>query len=254
MFRRALLPVLLCLVQTVAAQAEPTEIVVRVTARDAKFIGTDMGGAQVILRDADTGEILAQGLTSGTTGSTPRIMSEGRLRRDPVSDAMSAKFAATLELAQPRRITAVVTGPMKPASAATTVSSTQWVLPGKSINAGDGWLIEIPGFAVSVLEPPIKVDLARGPQKITLLTKVTLMCGCPITPGGQWDADKLQLGISVERAGKAIAAASPVYAGRASEFTGEIQISEPGQYQVTVWAYDPTTGNSGLDRIAIGAN
>ena len=45
------------------AIAEPTEITVRVMAKDSKFIGTETGGAQVTLRDADSGEVLAQGLT-----------------------------------------------------------------------------------------------------------------------------------------------------------------------------------------------
>ena len=51
-----------------AAQAEPTEIVVRVLGNDSKFVGTSMGGMRVTLRDAQTGEILATGLTQGATG------------------------------------------------------------------------------------------------------------------------------------------------------------------------------------------
>ena len=64
-----------------AAQAEPTEIVVRVLGNDSKFIGTSMGGMRVTLRDAQTGEILATGLTQGATGDTRRIMHEDGGRR-----------------------------------------------------------------------------------------------------------------------------------------------------------------------------
>ena len=53
-----------------ASLAEPTEIVVRVLGNDSKFIGTSMGGMRVTLRDAQTGEILATGLTQGATGDT----------------------------------------------------------------------------------------------------------------------------------------------------------------------------------------
>jgi hypothetical protein len=43
------------------ASAEPTEITVRVLAKDSKFVGTSMGGMRIMLRDAHTGEILATG-------------------------------------------------------------------------------------------------------------------------------------------------------------------------------------------------
>src|SRR5680860_1561305 len=56
------------------ASAEPTDITVRVLGKDSKFVGSSMGGARVIVRDADTGEILAQGVTEGSTGDTKRIM------------------------------------------------------------------------------------------------------------------------------------------------------------------------------------
>jgi len=37
----------------------PTNIVIRIMAKDAKFVGTEMGGVQITLRDAETGELLA---------------------------------------------------------------------------------------------------------------------------------------------------------------------------------------------------
>jgi hypothetical protein len=39
--------------------SQPTEIVVRVIAKDGKFLGDDIGGALVTLRDVQTGELLA---------------------------------------------------------------------------------------------------------------------------------------------------------------------------------------------------
>ena len=36
--------------------AEPTDITVRVLSKDAKFVGTSMGGVRITLRDAETGE------------------------------------------------------------------------------------------------------------------------------------------------------------------------------------------------------
>ena len=71
-----------------------------------------MGGAQVTLRDANSGEVLAQGLTSGGTGNTAKIMTDGHARRDTLSDGTAAKFSATLDLQRPRLITVTATGPM----------------------------------------------------------------------------------------------------------------------------------------------
>jgi hypothetical protein len=53
-----LLTLALLIVPAIAA-AEPTDVTVRVLAKDSKFVGTSMGGMRIILRDAQTGEILA---------------------------------------------------------------------------------------------------------------------------------------------------------------------------------------------------
>tara|TARA_R110002096_G_scaffold238867_3_gene430442 strand:- start:81 stop:371 length:291 start_codon:yes stop_codon:yes gene_type:complete len=68
------------LVMAFGIQAVDTTIVVRVLAKDAKFIGTSMGGAEVIIRDANTQEILAEGVTAGGTGDTGLIMTMPRAR------------------------------------------------------------------------------------------------------------------------------------------------------------------------------
>ena len=238
-----------------AAIAEPTEIVIRVMAKDAKFIGTETGGAQVTLRDADTGEVLAQGLTAGATGNTPKIMTGGHARRDTLSDDASAKFATTLDIQHPRRITATATGPMILKEAAITVSSTQWVLPGKPVNGGDGWVLELPGFAITLIDPlPATVRLGGEAAKLPLKVKITMQCGCPITPGGIWDAGKLEIAAQLERGGKSYPAMPLAYAGQPSTFAGEIAVAEPGKYTVEVYAYDPSNGNTGLVKFALTAN
>jgi hypothetical protein len=38
------------------------------------------------------------------------------------------------------------------------------------------------------------------------------------------------------------------YAGTTSQFEATIDAAKPGTYEVQVWAYDPATGNTGLDR------
>jgi len=236
------------------AKAEPTDIVVRVVAKDAKFIGTETGGAQVTLRDADSGEVLAQGLTSGATGNTPKIMTNAHARREALSDDTAAKFATTLDIQRPRRITATATGPMMLKDAAMTVSSTQWILPGKSVSGGDGWVLELPGFAITLREPlPTAVELKGGEARIPLKAKITMQCGCPITPGGIWDASKLQIAVMLEGGPKVFPATPLVYAGQPSTFDGEFVISAPGRYTVDVYAYDTSNGNTGLARFPVTA-
>jgi hypothetical protein len=171
------------------AWAKPTEITVRVISRDAKFIGTSMGGVLVTLRDADTGELLARGKTRGGTGDTDRIMGA----REPgtfLSTPDAAKFSTTLDLDEPRRIEVTAYGPLAQRQGANRVSAVQWVVPGRDLTGGDGWVLEMPGFVVDALAPPAHVKLSGLPQAVTLRANVTMMCGCPVTPGGHWDANR----------------------------------------------------------------
>ncbi len=234
----------------VAARAEPTEIVIHVLAKDAKFVGTGIGGARITMRDADSGEILAEGLTAGESGNTSKIMADGHARRDTLSDDKSAKFTATVDLRRPRRITVTAMGPLNGGNV--TASSTQWVLPGKSVNGGDGWVLELPGFVISLVDPlPANVDLGGRPANIPLKAKITMQCGCPITPGGLWDSNKLQLAAMLEDGAKIYPAAALTYAGQPSTFAGELVIAAPGNYTVDVYAYDPSNGNTGLAKFPL---
>ena len=110
----------------------------------------------------------------------PKIMTNGHAQRDTLSDDTAAKFATTLDIQCPRRITAAVLGSMILKDAAMTVSSTQWVLPGKSVPGGDRWVLELPGFAITLREPlPAAVELKGSEARIPLKTKITMHCGCP---------------------------------------------------------------------------
>src|SRR3979409_1920700 len=46
----------------------PTTLTVRVIARDGKFLGDDIGGAYITVRDALTKRLLVEGATSGGSG------------------------------------------------------------------------------------------------------------------------------------------------------------------------------------------
>lgn len=230
------------------ASAEQTEITVRVLAKDSKFVGTSMGGMRIILRDAHTGEILATGVTQGGTGNTKLIMHEDRGRRAQLADESAAKFTATLDLDEPRLIEAEAYGPLGQPQAATRVLSTQWVVPGRGISGGDGWVLDLPGLVVDVLAPPAHIRLPPKTTVIDLRANVVMMCGCPIEPKGLWDADKLEVKAIVNRNGERVADLDLAYAGETSQFATKVPVDAPGDYEVIVYAHDPSNGNTGLDR------
>lgn len=157
------------------ALAIPTDITVRVKTKNAKFLGTSMGGAQITIKDVFTGELLAKGRTAGTTGNTNRIMKVPVMRGQPISDERSAKFTATIDIDEPRLIEVAAYGPLVNLQAANRVSATQWVVPGKHITGGDAWMIELPGFVVDVLAPPTHIKLKGIPQSIKIEANVIMM-------------------------------------------------------------------------------
>ena len=132
--------------------AVPTTVTVRAKSKDAKFIGSSMGGALVVIRDAETGEILAKGLTTGGTGDTQNIMVSPVKRGMPVSDASAAKYEATLDISEPKFVTIEVSGPMGHKQSIARSTTQVWIVPGRNIK-GDGVMVEVPGFSVELLAP-----------------------------------------------------------------------------------------------------
>jgi hypothetical protein len=230
------------------AFAEPTAIDVRVISKGAKFVGSSMGGVEVVVRDAETGLILARGKTAGTTGDTAKLMTEKARHHAPVSTEDAAVFRAVVDLAEPRRIKVTARGPLSQRQAENTASVTQWVVPGKPITGGDGWVLVLPGFAVNLLAPPAHVSLAGTPQSVVLRANVCMMCGCPITPGGLWDADQFEVAAFVDHDGQKHSELPLEYAGQPSQFQATLEVDTTGLYEVIVYAHDPENGNTGVDK------
>jgi hypothetical protein len=244
----ALIGFLVVLFAGTAATAVPTEITVRVKAKDAKFIGTSLGGAAVTIKDLETGELLAKGVTAGSTGDTNRIIKQPWKRGIPISDEKAAKFSVVIDIDKPTYIEVAAYGPLAQTQAANRVSATQWVVPGKHITGGDGLLLEMLGFAVDILDPPTPMKLAGLPQTIQIVANVIMMCGCPIEPEGLWDANGYEVGALVKRNDQLIDQIPLKFAGTTSQFAASFTAKEAGAYEVTVYAYDPANGNTGLDR------
>jgi hypothetical protein len=250
---RVMAALTILLMSATAALATPTQITVCVKAKDAKFIGTTLGGVLITIKNADTGELLAKGVTAGTTGNTETMMKKPHQRGVSLSGEKTAKFTATIDIDQPTLVKIGAYGPLAQRQSAGKVSVTQWIVPGKNITKGDGVLLEIPGFVVDVLAPPAHMKLSKEnvPKKLELRANVTMMCGCPIEPGGVWDANKFEVRALVKKNGKPVGEIPLTYTGETSQFGSSLDVQGEGVYQVTVYAFDPSNGNTGVDTTTV---
>jgi hypothetical protein len=230
----------------------PTQITVRVIARGGKFLGADIGGALVWLRDAQTGELLATGATQGGAGDTTAIMQNCRARGVPIPTDGASAFTVTLDLAEPTLVEVTAYGPIGGLQSAHKVSVTQWLMPGQHVTGGDGLRLEIPGLLVQMLEPATHLAVQPG-QTVTLRANVTMMCGCPIEPGGIWDSSNFEIRARIREGGNMLDEIPLTYAGTPSQFTGSWKVPQPltgpHDYELLIYAHEPRSGNTGLGRV-----
>jgi len=235
----------------VEAAAVDTKIDVRVLSKGAKFIGTGVAGAEITIRDAETNELLARGKTVGNSGNDRRIMAEAWPRHAPLSTATSAVFRAALDLEEPRQVVVTARGPLSQPQSTAVATVTQWMVPGKHVTGGDGLVLELPGFSVDILSPPSRWRVPAGQKQIELRANVMMLCGCPIEPGGFWDANAFEVAALIRQRDRRVAEIRLAHAGEIGQFAGVFPIPGPGPYDITVYAVDPRTGNTGLDRATI---
>lgn len=244
---RILSALALCLLFTLlgVARATHTEVNVRVLARGAKFLGGYAAPVRVVLTDADTGEVLAHGQTAGTTGDTAKIMGQGGTR----STEGSAVFHTSLDLDRPRRVTLSVTGPLSQPQATTTATSTQWILPGHSLTAGDGWLMELPGLIVDVASP-LAYQTVKAGTTVPVRVGVTMLCGCAITTAGPWRASDTEVRASLVIDGGAARLIPLRFDAATGVFVADIPADSHGLYELEVSAWMGSSNNAGVARTA----
>jgi hypothetical protein len=229
-----------------SASGVETRIMLRVKSVDAKFVGSGVGNMRAVVQDAETGEILDQGWITGGSGDTQRLMEAPLQRGQPLSDDNTAGYLVRLDLAEPRLLRFRVFGPQGQRQSLQEASVTSWVMPGKHIT-GDGIVFNLPGFIVrgGVAAP----EQGQGSGKVRLEAHVTMMCGCPITKGGLWDADKYEVKVQLKREGKAAGEYPLLFTGKVSLFAADLPARDKGEYEAVIYAYDPRTGNTGVDRV-----
>ena len=240
--------ILLTFIFITSAFAQETTVMIRVQSKDAKFIGTSIGGAKIIVKEENTGKILAEGLTKGSTGNTTVIIEQPRTRGGVITDENTAGFLAKLEITKPVFVTIEATAPVNKKQASVRATTQLWILPGKNIE-GEGIILEVPGFVVDILAPQTHETIAGG-NEISISANVVLMCGCPVTSGGMWNGDNYEVNALITKAGGDTKTIPLKIRDKASTFYGEASLTS-GNYEITVYAFDPVSGNTGLDKTNI---
>ena len=227
-----------------AQEAVPTEVMVRAVSHDAKLIGSNVGGARIVIQDVATGAVLAEGMQAGDTGDTERIMVTPHERGTTIYGTEGAAgFLATLDLTRPTPVDITAYGPMEPAHAMQRTTKRMLVVPGQHVR-GEGVLLTLNGFSVRLLDVPHRAQ-AEAPMPVRV--HVTMLCGCPTEPGGLWDADRITITAQLRDADGAVVAEAPLaFAGEVNTYEGSVPVPADGVYTLEVTAADAGRANFGM--------
>jgi len=238
---------------------EKTTIEVRVIAAGGKFLGNDIGGAEVSVRDAVTGEWVASGRIRGDSGDTCEIMNQPRPWGTPVPVAQSSVFTLHLELDQPRLLDIAAYGPLGSLQSARRATIQQWVAPGMSLRGEQGVQIVIPGQLVEIVEPATHTGLS-APGPVTIRANVGMMCGCPLADSkpnapAPWPEDDFTVTALIyelaEGPPRLLDTVPLPYAGTPSQFQAQWTMPAMGFYEIVVVARQNATSNTGVDRSTV---
>jgi hypothetical protein len=252
------------LAQTQAGAAVPTKITVRVIARGGKFLGDDVGGARISIRDVDSGEVLATGLTHGGSGPDA-LMTRPIARNQPLPTVDGANTAArydiTLPLDRPRLAEVSAVGPLI-APMPARVTATLWLYPGENLSAGPGTqdralLLEIPGLLVQVVEPPLHfmAHNSDASKPFEIRANVTMMCGCPIGDT-LWPAADFEVVAHIRHGGRRVDVPlhfdSTEAHGAPSQFASHSWVpGDAGIFTIAVVALQKSSGNLGVGQSSV---
>ncbi|GLU51643.1 hypothetical protein Dfri01_11040 [Dyadobacter frigoris] len=226
-------------------------MVIRAKAKDAKFIGTGIGGAYVIVKNELTGEILAKGLTTGASGNTDLILKTPHKRNDRLTDDKTAKFEASVNIQEPTFVSVEVIAPVNRKSSAIKASTQLWLIPGKDIDE-EGIVLDIPGFILDILEPQthrIMLLEKMADKKVKIKINLTMLCGCAITKGGVWDSEQIEVKAIVKKDGVKYKDVALGITSVDNIFEGILDMNAIGMYEIQVYGYDKITKNTGVDKI-----
>lgn len=236
-----------------------TRVLVRVQAKGGKFVGPDAGYAQVTLRNADTGEVLARDIAAGGSGQlsgsfspsatrqaivTPMYGTQTLLWLSATPDEPTAGLTATLELQAPTRVEFSAAGLTGGEANGHTVSQTMWVVPGADLTAEPGVVLLLPGLIVK----DVAATPTAGQGLVAVTAFVSMMCGCKIDPTLPWLPPEFLVTATVtNEAGHEVGQGTLTCQGMSVFSTGtqSVGVPGPGTYTVTVNAVQAAEGNAG---------
>lgn len=247
---KALILITAFLFSTSMISATETKIMIRAKARDAKFIGTSLGGAHIIIRNKLNQRILAEGNSTGSTGNTDLIMKAPKVRGKSIADEQTGGFMAAVDIDEPTFVNIEVISPLNSKQAQAVVSTELWLIPGKHI-LGEGIILEIPGYIIDILKPRTHQYIALNSIKdkpFLFQANIVMMCGCVIDRGGVWNSDEIEVKGILKKDGKWVKNIDMSLVST-NLFEGNHTINSPGNYELVLYAYHEKTGNTGVDKV-----
>ena len=264
------------------ANVTNTSITVRVQARGGKFLGDDIGGAVVTIRDPETGELFATGTTAGNSGSlSPTYAANASLStivtptptpgQPPTvqwllaTDTSSRKtttsaLVANFFLDRPRLLKFAAFGPLGGLQSAHRVAVTEWIVPGQNLTQPPGLVLLIPGLLVQVMSPATHTEYGPGaspPGAMDIEANVAMMCGCPISnvANNPWLRSDFDVSAQIrEVGGPDVQRVKLDLNGPPSLFTGTYIVppnntAAPIFYEAIITARQLSTGNVGTGTV-----
>jgi hypothetical protein len=232
------------------ADPVPTELTVRVIAAGAKWVSPELGGADVWVADAITGEVLARAQVEGDSGDTTALMDEQRTRSEPLpTTATSGRATLTVPLSEPRQLIVHASGPRLGDGPVASASASVWMVPGVDPGGDEGVVLEVYGLAVALLSPtPHEVITATDAVEVPVLAVVEMLCGCPIGPTTPWPPDDYEVEAVALMRGAEVARSTLAYGGEESRFSGSLELPGPGVYELLIIARQIDVANTGVAR------
>ena len=247
-------PVLENTVAPQATAATPARVSVLAIASGGKFLGDDIGGAMISIRDARTQELLAAGRTHGGSGRSD-LPDIPVTRLEPIPNEGAAVFETTVMIDGPRLVEVTGYGPLAAQGAATRVSTTKWLLPSGQDGGENRPLLHFPGLIVQILSPPTHfLPATPPPLRIDFRANVTMMCGCPVGPETPWRPEDYQVKAVVTEPSGARHEVPLRYDIDApdkapSQFVGSWVAPTSGIYEAVVTAHQRSFDNTGVDHV-----
>ncbi|PEN13804.1 hypothetical protein CRI94_06975 [Longibacter salinarum] len=223
----------------------PTTVTVRVLSNDAKLLQDPVGGARIEIRHAETGDVLAEGVQTGDSGSTDKIMREPHTRGETIYDVEgAASFQTTLSLNGPTPVVVHAEGPLDYPESMQSASASVTLIPGQDIE-GDGLILTLHGYIVEMLSPTENEETADG--EMTVRARVRMLCGCPTEPDGLWDANRYDIRAKlIGSKGEVIDEVPMTFTGTTNEYEATVEVPDRGAERIRVTVSDAERVNFGV--------